>query len=189
MALADLLRRIFGNRAAGVDVDDVDQFWQVEREVNQAKREGADVLAAVLKRYGFVNLTAWDAHVRKMAGQRSVDSRVEPVGSHPSLPVMNQSGDEESEFKTGAFLQLRAEYRVPVDGVALDRLAVIDARLEIAGADLAAILAEYGLDEERWRRATSVWRQRFDGADAHSAKLLRAMYREYHSQAKEVFPG
>ena len=62
-------------------------------------------------------------------------------------------------------VQLPTEYTMPVEGVSLDTLALIHARMATAGSDRETTLAQYGLDPMSFGRIDKIWRDRMDGRE------------------------
>ena len=184
MGVIDLISSFFTPKPSfgKVNPDDIEAVWQVGYEVDQAERRGARELADSLARWGFEDREQWR---RARAALRA---------RHQSNPDFAMAGARvryriRAQARAGA-CALPPSYAV--EGVTLDRRAVLRARLELAlpqgDEAVKRVLAEYGFDERRWWRIDAMWSHRLlEPTDEVAAATLRSTWEQYLAIARATY--
>jgi hypothetical protein len=184
MGLLDIILGIFGGKQKPVDFgkvnpDDIEAYWRVDHDVDQAERKGAGELAAALAKWGLRDMAHWEQVKAAL---------VERHGDNPefSMAASRVGYELQAQNMAGSY-QMPPQYSTPPHGVTLDRYAAIKARLDL-GQALAAILPEYQLDPARWQEVDATWSGRMGPhADAFAGQILRSTYHGMYQQAAAAY--
>lgn len=162
-----------------VDPDDLEAYWRLEHDVDQAERRGDDALAAALRRWGLADRD----HVERVKAALGARHREKPEFAMAAVRVQYER--QLARMATG--YALPPQYASPPHGVTIDRYAAIKARLDL-GQDLGAILAELPLDPSRWAEVDQTWAGRMGpAADAMAGQFLRMSYGAMYRQAAAAY--
>jgi hypothetical protein len=171
MSILDLLLGLFGGPRkvdlGRVSPDDLDAYWKIDREVDQAERKGDAALAQVFSSYGIRDRDHFD---------RIKGALHERHGQNPEFKMGAARVGFEVQMRemAGSGYQVPAPYLAAPHGVTLDRYASIQVRLE-GGEPAASVYASYQLDEGRWREAADAWAGRMGpDADLMAGNILRS---------------
>jgi hypothetical protein len=160
-----------------VDPNDVEAYWRLERDIDQAERKGRAELAAALSAWGLRDMKHYEA-VKEALNERH--------GNNPDFSMAAARVNFEAQMNSGGY-QLPASYSVPPHGITLDRYAAIKARIEL-GQELGSILASYQLNPSSWGVVEATWAERMGpGADAMASAIFRSQFGAMHRQALAVF--
>lgn len=184
MGFLDIIKGILGGDSGpvsfgNVDPDDIESYWLVDHELDQAERQGEEALSAALAKWGLKSMSHWEDVQGALYQKHGQNPDFTMAASRVQHRVQMASLSEHYEMP--------AEYKAPVHGVDLERYAVINARLG-HGQDPAAVLGEYQLDQARWQEAQSTWAARMGpSADAFAANILRQSYHAMSLQAQAAY--
>lgn len=176
MGIIDSILGLFGTAApdfARIPPDDIDAYWLADHEIDQAEREGQQQLQAVFAKYGLRNEDHWES----VKGAICLRHQGNPDFSFGATRVQMRVQLDEMKSQYA----FPAGYLEPVEGVGLDRFALIKASVQQAQAfgpsAVAAVLAKFDLDPASYARIDNVWQSRMGGqADAMAASILNGMF-------------
>ncbi len=183
MSLLDLLLDIFRRPRAPdfgqVDPDDLEAYWRLDHDVDQAERKGPAALAAALARWGLND---------KAHAERVQAALAERHGAKPEFAMAAARVQYEQQLANmAAAYQLPPQYASPPHGVSIDRYAATKARLDL-GQQLPQLLAELQLDPGRWAEVEQTWTGRMGpAADAMAGQFLRMSYGAMYRQAAAAY--
>lgn len=171
---------------AGFDPDDVEAYWLADHEIDQAERVGDEALAAVFARYGLRNADHWEAVGGAICSRHQHNPDFAFASTRVQMRV--QLAEMASQY------QLPPGYLEPVEGIGLDGLALINAKVDRARpqgtAAVATVYQQHGLDEARFAHVDSTWKSRMGGqADAMAASILSGLYQNFVMQAQSHVEG
>ncbi len=181
--MLDWLMSLFGggNKFGNIDPDDYETFWRANHEIDQAERQNPDAHKAALNKYGVKSQAQWD----DVLGAFTERHQANPDFAMAASRVMSQIHMAELP----AQYQVNPAANAPVEGVDLNRLALIEATVENAQPRgpqaVAQALQGFGLDEAAYQRIRTGWHSRMSGnADAISAATLSSQYQAFLAQAR-----
>jgi hypothetical protein len=179
MGLLDTILGLFGKPRpidfGKIDPDDVEAYWRVDHDVDQAERAGPAQLAQALATWGLRDMAHWEQVQGALAERHQANPQFAMAASRVQMQAQMAS--------IAGTYQLPPEYSTPPHGITLDRYAAIRARLEL-GHPLPAVLAEFQLDPARWSEVDRTWSWRMGPqADALAAQILSSTYFGMHQQA------
>jgi hypothetical protein len=184
MSILDLILGLFGSTRkvdfGRINPDDVDAYWKIDREVDQAERKGAADLAQVFSSYGIRDKDHFDS-IKGALHQRH--------GENPEFKMGAVRVGFEVQMREMASkgYQVPAPYLATPHGVTLDRYASIQYRLA-AGEPATSVFASYQLDEARWREASDSWAGRMGpDADAMAGNILRSQFQVMQQYAASAY--
>ncbi|MCA9674053.1 MAG: hypothetical protein H6708_34040 [Kofleriaceae bacterium] len=187
MGLLDVILGIFGGGGGGggkvnfgnVNPDDIESYWVVDHEIDQAERAGEAELAAAFARWGLKNMDHWE-QVKGALYQRH--------GQNPDFSMAAGRVQHRIQMASVAeSYQMPPEYSSPVHGVDLNRYAAIKARLQLGQAP-AQVLPEYQLDPARWHEVDQTWGWRMGPqGDAFAGQILAGSYHAMYQQALAAY--
>ena len=167
-----------GSDFAGLNPDDVNAYARASIEISDAERQGEAELAAAWSRYGIRDEEHWD-RVRSAFANKH---RHNPDMLFADCLIGIQEGFDKAA-QSGH--PVPPEVLAPVEGISLHYLALIQASLEQAGADPAAVYARYQTTPDRYAHAQQVWQQRMaHSQDAFSASMLGQNFHTFHAMAQ-----
>lgn len=181
--MLDWLMSLFGggNKFGNIDPDDYETFWRANHEIDQAERQGPQEHQATLNKYGVKSQSQWD----DVLGAFTQRHQANPDFAMAASRVMSQI----HMSAMPAQYQVSAADNAPVEGVDLNRLALIEATVEYAqpsgqGA-VAQALQGFGLDPAAYERIRAGWHSRMSGsANAITAATLSSQYQAFLAQAR-----
>jgi len=185
MGLLDIILGMFGRKKAvdfgKVNPDDIESYWLVDHQLDQAEREGPQALQACLARWGLSSMDHWD-QVKGALYQRH--------GHHPDFNMAAARVQQRVQTaEMSQQYQMPAEYSSPVHGVDLIGYATVKARLEL-GQSPHQVLAEHRLDPPRWHEVDQTWSWRMGPqSDAFAGNILRGNYHVAYLQAQAAYRG
>jgi hypothetical protein len=184
MGILDMVLGLFGGGGkvnfGKMNPDNVEDYWRADHEVDQGERQGPDAHRAALAKWGFSSAGAFENAQGAMAQRHQHNPDFAMAASRVQYEVQMQS--------VAATYQIPPQYQAPVEGIDLERLATIRARIDLARQAPHDILAEYRLDPPRWQNVEGTWQQRMGGrADAMAASMLNSMYHQFYTHAKAAY--
>jgi hypothetical protein len=184
MGILDMVLGLFGGSGkvdfGKMNPDSVDDYYRADHDIDQGERKGAAEHSAALAAWGFKSVGAYEK-ARGAIYQR--------VGNRPDFAIAAvRVGYEKQMQNMAGSYQMPPQYQAPVEGVDLERLATIRARIDLARQAPHDILSEYRLDPPRWQNVEGAWQQRMGGrADAMASSMLNSMYHQYYTVAKAAY--
>ncbi len=184
MSIIDVIIGLFSsdssNDFAGQDPDDMDIYWRMDHDIDQAEREGEQALAAALQKYNLKSMDHWET----VSGNYCQRHQGNPEFMCASTKV----NTEAFMGQVAETYQVPAQCSEPVEGITLHDLAVITARSEAQPAAMDATLAEYGLDQAAFQRVQTTWQQRLSGVgvDPFAANVLTSQWQAHISMARGI---
>lgn len=163
---------------AGLNPDDIEGYHRVDEEIDQAEREGGDAArSAVWARYGIKNEDHWET-VKYSFYQKHGQS-----SEFVLAKVRAQINEQLASFRQ--HYPFPDELLAPIEGVGLDRYALVEAHLgrAVSPAARQQILTSYGLDEARYERIRSGWSSRMATPDPMISTTLGGFAHTYRSVA------
>jgi len=185
MGFLDIILGLFGGKKSvnfgNVNPDDIESYWLVDHELDQAERESPQAHQACLAKWGLKSMDHWD-QVKGELYQR-----------HGQNPDFNMAAARVQQRVQNANMaqsyQMPAEYSAPVHGVDLIGYATVKARLEL-GQNPGQVLAEHRLDPGRWNEVDQAWSWRMGPqGDAFAGNILRGNYHVAYLQAQAAYRG
>jgi hypothetical protein len=174
--LGTIIGALFGGSSepkddfAKLDPNDLEAWWRVDHELDQAERESPAALAQVRAHYGVRDEDHWSAVRASFHRRHSKTAEYFMAPGRAQVRVQLQDMSRKH-------YEMPSEYIVPVEGVWIDRLCLVQVRLAAAPMHAPAILAEYGLDPARWSRIEATWQARMGpNADAMAGNILRGFH-------------
>jgi hypothetical protein len=162
----------------GWDPNDWQGFWAKVFEIEAAGNQGDAQLAQVFAKYGLRD----NHHFMRVRDTFNRRFGHEQAFMQAAFNARTQQGkDMLKSAATGALFE-------PIEGVDLKTYATIQARMaQVAGGGVAAIgkmLAEYQLDDAKWRRVDGAWQKRMQQQDDPNASYaLMAEYGQHFAAA------
>ena len=185
MGLLDLILGMFAGKKSvnfgNVDPDNIESFWIVDHELDQAERESPQALATALAKWGLKSMDHWE-EVQGALHQR-----------HGQNPDFNMAAARVQQRVQTANMsqqyQMPAEYSSPVHGIDLIGYATVKARLEL-GQSPQQVLNEHRLDPNRWQEVDQTWSWRMGPqGDAFAGNILRGNFHTAYLQAQAAYRG
>lgn len=163
---------------AGLNPDDLEAYFRVDDELDAAEREGGEAARSVVwARYGIKNQDHWE-NVQYSFLQRHGKS-VEYALARTRTQVQTQVESFRQHYP------FPAELLAPIDGVGLDRYALVEAHVGRAQSpeQRLQILEQYGLDAARFEQIRSGWMGRINTPDPMISNTLGGFQHTYRCVA------
>jgi hypothetical protein len=173
MSIIDLILGLFGGKKkidfGRLHPDDIDGYWRVDHDLDQAERRGGNATAEALAKYGLRSTDHAEEVKHAIFEKHGQTPEFKMAGLRVAFDI------QVGEMQNGAY-QFPPQYLVPPHGITLDRYAAIHARIK-NGEPPPSVLGAYQLDEPRWREVDGVWRERMGpNADAIAGNILASQY-------------
>jgi hypothetical protein len=156
------------------DPQDWDTYWERHFALEAAQEQGDDAYAAKLAEFGLRNKNHW-YRVRETF---NVHYQKDPAFMQAAY---NARGRQGKQMLQNAAAATGGKLLEPIDGVDVKTYATIQSRMGgVAAGGVAAVgklLAEYGLDDARWRAIDAGWQKRMQEQDDPMASM--ALMSEY----------
>ena len=167
--------------AAAIPPDDLDAYFLAHHEIDQAERAGDAQLKAAYRKFGLRDEEHWEEVQSAFADRhrRNPDFVMAPTRLQMRIQI------EDAKAKG---YQMPEGLLEPIEGIAIDRYALINAYLDAAraqGPDAAGqVLRQHGVDSVAFQRIDAGWKARLSGtSDPTAASILQNYYHTVYSQA------